>query len=229
MGVEWELIPAAEEDPLAETGALWLRPAPAISPRGDGRTEVLLIVPVGASTLWLRLTEVLRGLLTEALRLLPADTLRLGLVPADTLRLGLLPNELLRLELDDVLRLLDILRLGLLLNELLRLGVADILRLGLLDMLRLGLLETLRLGLLTDPRLDDTLRLPPLRCASAGAALKARAAITRIIAFEVFMVLLLSCLFPNAKIQPSLEGFSGNFTYFSPQISNQLIPSRLKH
>lgn len=117
----------------------------------------------------------LRGEVVErTLALREGESLRLGVLKA------LLRSEELRLEL----------RLELL-NELLRLDeLLELLRLELLNelcplLLRLLLIDEL-LWLLPPPRL------PPPRCARAGVALSARAIITRVIAFEVFMLLLLS-------------------------------------
>lgn len=145
--------------------------------------------------------------------------LRLGAL-TDPLRLGLLD----RLEL-----LLKLLRLGLLERldplKLLRLELLDplkLLRLELLD--RLDPLKLLRLELLLDERLLLTellwlpppLRPPPPRWASAGVALRANAIMTRVIAFEVFISLLLSfyCLscFSGAKVRTFLKGNSETFT-----------------
>ena len=77
----------------------------------------------------------------------------------------------------------------------------------------LRLLLTELLWLLPPLRLPP----PPPRCANAGVALSARAIITNVIAFEVFMLLLLSVLvsFSAAKVQPFQKGISETFTYFS--------------
>ena len=151
----------------------------------------------------------------------PTEPLRLGALPTDE-RLEPLKLLLERLLLDERLGLLLIdERLELLLDERLEL---------------LKLLPDERLELLLDERLLLTEllcpppppRLPPPRWANAGVALSARAAITRTIAFEVFISLLLSLFivllfnfniatcyllrafssFSAAKIQPFPEGNS---------------------
>lgn len=148
-----------------------------------------------------------------------------------------------------------------LLTERLEPGVLDEERLTLLDEERLGLLLTDERLLLDEERLklllldewllpDERLlltellwlppppRLPPLRCAKAGVALNASAIIMRVIAFEVFMLLLLSFLvsFSAAKVQPFPEGISANVTYFSTHHHNthdvsvlQLFPKSEKN
>ena len=149
----------------------------------------------------------------EPLRLLPTELLRLAL-PTELLRLGA-PTEL-RLELLLRLEELTELRLELLLrlDELTELRL-ELLLLRLIELLWLLPEERLLLTELLCP--PPPLRLPPLRCANAGVALSARAIITNVIAFEVFMLLLLSFLvsFSDAKILPFLEGISENVTYFS--------------
>lgn len=100
------------------------------------------------------------------------------------------------------------LRLGLLLDDERLELLYELLRFGLLlDDERLELLYELpRLEPLNELPLDDERLLPiellcppppprlppPPRCASAGVALSARAIMTRVIAFEVFISLLLS-------------------------------------
>ena len=122
-------------------------------------------------------------LLLDELRLGPLKDERLELL-LDELRLGPLKDE--RLEL-----LLDELRLGPLKDE--RLELLDELRLELpLNELRLDELPDERLLLIDELWLPPPPRLPPLRCAKAGAALSARPTITRAITFEVFIFLLLS-------------------------------------
>lgn len=161
--------------------------------------------------------------------------LRDGVVPIELLRLE--PTELL-LRLDDdgkLLRLLEptVLRLGVeglllrleLTELLLRLDEdEELLRLGDEKLLPRLLDEELLRELLTDELLrllepPPPLREPPPRCAKAGVALNARAAIRRTIAFEVFISLLLSCLvlISTAKIQKKTEGFSLRLHYFSNQ------------
>ena len=132
-------------------------------------------LPERTPSLWLPTLERL-GALTEPLRL--------GLLELDE-RLGLLNELRLELLLDERLGLLNELRLELLLDE--RLELTE-----LLWLLEERLLLTELLWLPPPPP-----RLPPLRCARAGVALSARAIITNVIAFEVFIMLLLSyyCLF----------------------------------
>jgi hypothetical protein len=121
----------------------------------------------------------------------------------------LLRSDELRLELLNELRLeelLELLRLELLLNEL---WPPPLLRLLLIDEL---------LWLPPPPRL------PPPRCASAGVALSARPIITKVIHFEVFISLLLSCLFSVlfsiAKIDKKAGEISPAFNYFSKRLSD---------
>lgn len=140
---------------------------PRTSPLGAGLPE-----RIPSLRLKLPLSDEWLGLLIALLRLLEAERLEL----LDELRLKLL--------LEERLGLLDELRLILLLDE----------RLGLLKLLEERLLLTELLLRLTLP---PPLRLPPLRCANAGVALSARAIITNVNAFEVFIMLLLSyyCFF----------------------------------
>ena len=118
----------------------------------------------------------------------PTEPLRLGALPTDE-RLEPLKLLLERLGLDERLELLlKLLRLELELDkrlELLKLLPDE--RLELLLDERLLLTELLELLCPPPPP-----RLPPPRWANAGVALSARAAITRTIAFEVFISLLLS-------------------------------------
>ena len=151
----------------------------------------------------------------------PNEPPRLGLLP----RLGLELTELLRLGALLRLTLLEE-RLGLLLTDERLEELLDELRLMPLLLLeeRLELMELRLEELLDELRLTELLWLPPPlrvppppRCAKAGVALSARAIITRVIAFEVFMLLLLSFLvsFSAAKVLPFPEGNSETFTYFS--------------
>ena len=169
---------------------------------------------------------------TELAELLPARRLVAG---ALKLELRLLDGLLILLRLDELLRLLDELLILLRLDELLRLldgllklllRLDELLRLldGLLklllrldELLRLLLMELLRLLLME--LLCPPPRLLAGRCANAGAALNAKAIIIKVIAFEVFIVLLLSFLvsFSGAKVQPFHEGNSETFPYFSIQ------------
>jgi hypothetical protein len=126
---------------------------------------------------------------------------RVGALTAP-LRLGALLDD------ERLGRLYEPLRLALLLDDERFELLYELLRLGLLyDDERLEpLYELLRLEPLNELPLDDErllliellcppppLRLPPPpRCASAGVALRARAIMTRVIAFEVFISLLLS-------------------------------------
>ncbi len=149
------------------------------------------------------------GLLTAPpLRLLPRSPLREGALTELRLLLGEPLIELRLLLRDGVLiELRLLLDERLLLIELLWLPPLRLLLIELLWLLpppRLLLIELL--WLLPPPRLPP----PPPRCANAGVALSARAIITRVIAFEVFMLLLLSCLvsFSGAKILPFPEGNS---------------------
>ena len=134
------------------------------------------------------------------------------------LELRLLDGLLILLRLDELLRLLDELLILLRLDELLRLldGLLKLL-LRLDELLRLLLMELLRLLLME--LLCPPPRLLAGRCANAGAALNAKAIIIKVIAFEVFIVLLLSFLvsFSGAKVQPFHEGNSETFPYFSIQ------------
>ena len=152
---------------------------------------------------------------TELAELLPARRLVAG---ALKLELRLLDGLLILLRLDELLRLLDELLILLRLDELLRLldGLLKLL-LRLDELLRLLLMELLRLLLME--LLCPPPRLLAGRCANAGAALNAKAIIIKVIAFEVFIVLLLSFLvsFSGAKVQPFHEGNSETFPYFSIQ------------
>lgn len=136
-------------------------------------------------------------------RLLPLNELLLRLGDEDE-RLLPLNELLLRLDDEDE-RLLPLKEL------LLRLDDDE-----LLD--RLLLMELL--WLLPPPRL------PPPRCARAGVVLSARAAITRTIAFEVFISLLLSCfcLFSLFSVRNLLGGDSFLFLLQKYEHSAREIP-----
>ncbi len=161
---------------------------------------------MGASTAPLR-----TGALTAPLRLgaserleLPLTDERLGALERLELLLKLLRGELLdeREELP-----LKLLRLELLLDERLEL-LNELLRLDPPPDERLLLIELLWLP-------PPPPRLPPLRWANAGVALSAKAIMTRVIAFEVFILLLLSFILfsifrfiSSAKVRPFFEGNS---------------------
>ena len=144
----------------------------------------LLRTPAGRAPSVLRTVPLVRPAsrpLTPAWRVVPTvlPVLR-GLLLLERTELLLEREGLLNVLLDE--------RLGLL-NELLRDDEELLLRLLLIE---LWLPPEERLLLIELLWLPPPPRLPPPRCANAGVALSARAIITSVITFEVFMLLLLS-------------------------------------
>ena len=177
----------------------------------------LLRVPAGRAPSVLRTVPLVRPAsrpLTPAWRVVPI-VLPVLREPLPTLLRGLLLLERteLLLEREGLLNVLLDERLEPL-NELLRDDEELLLRLLLIE---LWLPPDERLLLIELLWLPPPPRLPPPRCANAGVALSARAIITSVITFEVFMLLLLSFLvsFSAAKILPFCEGNSETVTYFS--------------
>lgn len=169
----------------------------------------LLRTPAGRAPSVLRTVPLVRPAsrpLTPAWRVVPTvlPVLR-GLLLLERTELLLEREGLLNVLLDERLEPL---------NELLRDDEELLLRLLLIE---LWLPPEERLLLIELLWLPPPPRLPPPRCANAGVALSARAIITSVITFEVFMLLLLSFLvsFSAAKILPFCEGNSETVTYFS--------------
>lgn len=177
-----------------------LRTVPLVRPASRPLTPAWRVVPT------VPLVRPASRPLTPAWRVVPT-ALPVLREPLPTLLRVLLEREgLLTLLLDERLEPL---------NELLRDEEELLLRLLLIE---LWLLPDERLLLIELLWLLPPLRPPPPRCAKAGVALSAKAIITSVITFEVFMLLLLSFLvsFSAAKILPFSEGNSETITYFSP-------------